>query len=103
MAIALYTKSPIKDESMEPFDALEKKILEYLHQLPNAVDTAEGIGLWWVKEISRSNDDVPVQSPQDQHHSISHALDNLVAAGLITKRKVPGGSDLFFLNKTHSN
>lgn len=64
---------------------ISKKILDYLRKNPDAVDTLEGISMWWVQSefIEQSVDEV------------ASILERLTEKGLVKKQEVKGGSSFY--------
>jgi len=55
---------------------LDREILSYFREHPEASDTIEGIACWWLKERLRNR---PV-------NEVKVALDHLVSLGVLTER-----------------
>lgn len=66
---------------------IEREVLAYLLQHPNAADTARGIAHWWL----------PRRSSADSPAAIDRALERLVAAGRLRAVKLPNGETLYQL------
>lgn len=73
-------------ERPDHLQAVVQRVLRYLVAHPDAKDTAEGIGRWWVGE------DLPGKS-------VREALDLLVSEGLLVKREAPSVETIYGLNK----
>ena len=75
-----------------PDKDIEKEIVRYLQEHPNAKDTATGIAKWWLTESGRS-----VQPGQ-----LKEVLEKLVAKQILGKLKISKGEAVFFLDKHQS-
>lgn len=69
------------DETVE----VERQILQYLRECPQACDTLEGIAKWWVMR-QRLNDTVDI---------VQKALERLKSEGLLDEHKGPGRKTLY--------
>jgi hypothetical protein len=71
-----------EDDRLAPIaDAIER----YLRAHPDAADTVEGIRLWWLR--GNAADEAPER--------VRIALERLEAAGVVTRRKLPGGQVIY--------
>lgn len=67
---------------------IEDAVILYLRNHPDAADTLDGIVGWWL----------PKQRYETARSRVERVLDRLVAAGLLRRDNLPGGSDLYALN-----
>ena len=65
-------------------DALAEEITNYLRAHPNAADTVDGVMKWWLRE-GRSS------STQE----IARVLELLVVRGVLVRKQVTGGGQLY--------
>jgi hypothetical protein len=75
---------------MSPPDASDRtlpsaEILRYLRAHPQAADTVDGIVMWWL----------PRQRYEEAVDRVQHALDDLVARGLVDRITLVDGTVLF--------
>lgn len=68
---------------------VERSVLAYLRQHPQAADTLRGIVNWWL----------PLQRYESGCEHIEHALGRMVAEGLLHRDRLPDGEVLYALNK----
>jgi len=61
------------------------EILRYLRAHPQAADTVDGIVLWWL----------PRQRYEEAVDRVQHALDDLVARGLVGRIRLVDGTVLY--------
>lgn len=73
-------------ERADHLQSVVQRIVRYLAAHPDAKDTAEGIGRWWIGEA------LPPKS-------IREALDLLVSEGFLMKREAPSVEPIYGLNK----
>ncbi len=64
---------------------LSDEILRYLRTHPQAADTVDGIVMWWL----------PRQRYEEAMDQVQHALDELVARGLVAKKTLVDGTALY--------
>ena len=64
---------------------LSDEILRYLRAHPQAADTVDGIVEWWL----------PRQRHNDAVNRVQHALDELVARGLVEQMTLVDGTVLY--------
>jgi hypothetical protein len=67
--------------NQHPVDRLAAAIARYVNDHPNASDTVEGVGRWWVPEDA-------VHASTEQ---LERALDLLVARRIVMRRALPDG------------
>lgn len=67
---------------------IERVLLAYLQQHPQAADTLRGIANWWL----------PLQRYENGRQHVERALSGLVAAGLLCREPLPDGEMLYTLN-----
>ncbi|MEP6898110.1 MAG: hypothetical protein ABI870_06230 [Rhodanobacter sp.] len=73
---------------IEHGDEIERTLLAYFHQHPQAADTLRGIVNWWL----------PQQRYESESRRIEHALCELVAEGVLCCDQLPDGEVLYALN-----
>jgi Fe2+ or Zn2+ uptake regulation protein len=61
------------------------EILRYLRARPQAADTVDGIVMWWL----------PRQRHEEAVDQVQHALDDLVARGLVERITLVDGTVLY--------
>jgi hypothetical protein len=66
-------------------EVIAQQVARYLHAHPDASDTVEGIAKWW---LSRQRFD-------DASELVRHALEMLIADGVVEKRTMANGVTLF--------
>ena len=64
--------------------SLVRQIADYVTRHPRAVDTAEGIRSWWLRE-----------SDGVSQERLQSALDGMVSQGMITRRVLPDGQAVY--------
>ena len=69
-------------------DEIRRRIIEYVHEHPNAADSAEGIAQWWLGAEARHVADAEVQG----------VAEDLVAEGRLLKRTRSDSSAMYFAN-----
>ncbi len=69
----------------DPAQVIADAIQRYLDVNPDAADSAEGIGRWWL----------PPALAEESPRMVEEALDRLVAAGAIVRRPLPDGQVLY--------
>lgn len=62
-----------------------KAIKRYLHDHPQASDTVDGVGRWWL---------APQQYPLPDEH-VREALERLAALGVVKCRRLPDGTVIY--------
>lgn len=67
---------------------LERKLLRYLVDHPDARDTLEGIAKWWLLE----------QEIREEKTKVQEALAELVAKGLVVEERMEDGRRVFGMN-----
>jgi len=77
-----------KDEAGE--HEVERAVLAYLHQHPDAADTLDGIVSWWL----------PQQRYETERQRIEQVLRALVERGQLRRDSLPGGAVLYALNRS---
>ncbi|MET3653940.1 hypothetical protein [Dyella japonica] len=77
-----------KDEAGE--HEVERAVLAYLHQHPDAADTLDGIVSWWL----------PQQRYETERQRIEQVLRALVERGQLRRDNLPGGAVLYALNRS---
>lgn len=80
---------PIADHARSPIAALAHVIAVYLREHPDAADTAEGVGRWWI--------------PAGTGHtaaSVQAALDQLVVDGALETRERVSGPPIYRRKRT---
>lgn len=73
--------------SEEAGTEIETAVIGYLREHPDAADTLDGIVDWWL----------PRQRYDMARSRIEHALCDLVGRGLLRRRRLPGGVELYSL------
>lgn len=71
--------------NQDSIDRLAAAIARYVSDNPNASDTVEGVGRWWVPEDA-------VHASAEQ---LERALDQLVARHLVARRALPDGRQVY--------
>jgi DNA-binding PadR family transcriptional regulator len=79
------------DDSAQRLQMLQREILSYLAQHPDAKDTVEGIMHWWLP-----GGDTGVRTSE-----VTAALDALVAQGWVTASSVGQGARVYGLDRAH--
>ena len=74
----------------EPTGEIERAVIGYLAQHPDAADTLDGIVAWWL----------PRQRYETARDRIEAALASLVAQGLLRASGLPGGPELYALKES---
>jgi hypothetical protein len=69
---------------------VERAVLAYLAQHPDAADTLDGIVSWWL----------PQQRYETERRRIERALGHLVECGQLRCDRLPGGAALYALKRT---
>lgn len=69
---------------------VERAVLAYLQQHPDAADTLDGIVNWWL----------PQQRFEIERQRIERALGHLVECGQLRCDPLPGGAVLYALNRS---
>lgn len=75
---------------MKTDNTLEKCILDYLQNHPDACDTLEGAAKWWVMSQQVTNTTLAVRD----------VLVLLKKKGIVEERESPDGQTLYFLKKS---
>lgn len=83
------TKQPDPQAPQGDEGEIERSVLAYLRQHPLAADTLRGISNWWLPQQRYEGDD----------RRIGHALDRLVAQGVLHRDELPDGEVLYALNR----
>jgi Fe2+ or Zn2+ uptake regulation protein len=73
---------------MQPSN-IERTIMSYMLDHPEARDTLEGIAEWWI----------PSQEIKIQIQNVKHALSNLVEAGFILEKTMSDGRVHYRINQ----
>ncbi len=68
---------------------LERKLLRYLVDHPEARDTLEGIAKWWLLE----------QEIREEKTKVQEALAGLVAKGFVVEERMEDGRRVFGMNE----
>jgi hypothetical protein len=71
---------------------IAQSLADYLHEKNSATDTLDGILRWWLMR----------QSLQEQQNKVRQALEVLIDRGVISKRTLADGTELFTGGKTAS-
>ena len=83
------TKPPCAGTTASDQDEIERSVLAYLHQHPQAADTLRGIVHWWL----------PQQRYESGCQHIERVLDELVTRGVLRRDPLPHGDALYALNR----
>ena len=83
------TKQPCAGMAAGDQDEIERSVLAYLHQHPQAADTLRGIVHWWL----------PQQRYESACQQIEQVLSGLVARGVLRRDPLPDGDALYALNR----
>ena len=83
------TKQPHTQATAEDEAEVERSLLAYLRQHPQAADTLRGIVNWWL----------PQQRYESGCQRIELVLSELVARGVLRRDPLPHGDALYALNR----
>ena len=83
------TKQPCAGTAAGDQVEIERSVLAYLHQHPQAADTLRGIVHWWL----------PQQRYESGCQRIEQVLSDLVARGVLRRDPLPHGDALYALNR----
>jgi hypothetical protein len=83
------TKQPCAETAADDQGEIERSVLAYLHQHPQAADTLRGIVHWWL----------PQQRYESGCQRIELVLSELVARGVLRRDPLPHGDALYALNR----
>jgi hypothetical protein len=74
-------------------DRLAAAIARYVSAHPNASDTVEGVGRWWVAE----------EAARARTEQVEQALERLITAQRLTRRTLPDGRPVYGARVMHTD
>jgi len=81
------------EQDMNDVQKVAAQIKRYIRNRPNAADSLQGIATWWLRQ----------QKIEENFQLVEEAVTLLLAQGVIKKRTLRVGEDLYFVSAVKSD